>query len=100
MPGSVKKERTATGARPTGTNGPVPARGRYLTLQQASEAYPVFGPRLLRRLVQERRIPFSRVGRCIVLAEADLETYLERTASNRPAGTQDRDPGQAPFRRG
>jgi hypothetical protein len=41
-------------------------RGRYFT------------PRLLRRLVQERRIPFSRAGRCIVIAEADIENYLER----------------------
>ncbi len=51
--------------------------GRYLTLQQATEAYPAFSLRLLRRLVQERRIPFSRAGRCIVLAEADIEGYLE-----------------------
>jgi hypothetical protein len=28
-------------------------------------------------LVQERRIAFSRVGRCIVLAEADIEAYVE-----------------------
>jgi hypothetical protein len=28
--------------------------------------------------VQERRIPFSRAGRCIVIAEADIENYLER----------------------
>lgn len=54
-----------------------PERGCYLTLQQAAEAYPAFSPRLLRRLVQERRIPFSRAGRCIVLAEADIEAYLE-----------------------
>ena len=54
------------------------ARGRYLTLQQAAEAFPAFSPRLLRRLVQERRIPFSRAGRCIVIAEADIDAYLER----------------------
>lgn len=52
-------------------------RGRYLTLQQVTEAYPAFSLRLLRRLVQERRIPFSRAGRCIVLAEADIDAYLE-----------------------
>jgi hypothetical protein len=52
-------------------------RGRYFTLQQAAVAFPVFTPRLLRRLVQERRIPFSRAGRCIVLAEADILAYLE-----------------------
>lgn len=52
-------------------------RGRYLTLQQVAEAYPAFSPRLLRRLVQERRIGFSRAGRLIVLAEADIDAYLE-----------------------
>lgn len=55
-----------------------PARGRYLTLRQAAEAYPAFSPRLLRRLVQERRIPFSRAGRNIVIAGADIDAYLER----------------------
>lgn len=54
-------------------------RGRYFTLQQAAVAFPAFTPRLLRRLVQERRVPFSRAGRCIVLAEADILAYLERT---------------------
>ena len=59
--------------------GPEPsARGRYFTLQQAAAAFPAFTPRLLRRLVQERRIPFSRAGRCIVLSEADILAYLER----------------------
>ena len=52
-------------------------RGRYFTLEQAAEAYPAFTFRLLRRLVQEHRIAFSRVGRRIVLAEADIEHYLE-----------------------
>lgn len=53
-------------------------RGQYYTLQQAAEAFPAFSPRLLRRLVQERRIPFSRAGRRIVIAEADIDAYLER----------------------
>lgn len=53
-------------------------RGRYFTLTEAAELYPVFTPRLLRRLVQDRRIAFSRVGRVIVLAEGDIEAYLER----------------------
>ena len=52
-------------------------RGRYFTLKQVPEIYPVFTHRLLRRLVDQRRIPFSRVGRCIVLAEADIEAYIE-----------------------
>ena len=71
------------GARPgrvdllDGRSGRSRDRGRYLTLQQVAEAYPAFSLRLLRRLVQERRIPFSRAGRCIVLAEADIDAYLE-----------------------
>jgi excisionase family DNA binding protein len=52
-------------------------RGRYFTLDQAAEAYPVFTRRLLTRLVQQRRIPFSRAGRRLVLAESDIEQYLE-----------------------
>lgn len=52
-------------------------RGRYFTLKQVVEEYPAFTPRLARRLVQQRRIPFSRLGRVIVLAEADIEAYIE-----------------------
>jgi hypothetical protein len=37
----------------------------------------VFTPRLFRRLVQERRIAFSRAGRCIVIAESDITAFLE-----------------------
>jgi excisionase family DNA binding protein len=60
-------------------------RGRYFTLQQAADEYPAFTLRLLRRLVQERRIAFSRVGRCIVLAEADIEAYVEANRVEPPA---------------
>ena len=62
---------------PTDRSGRVD-RGRYLTITDAAAAYPVFTPRLLRRLVQERRIAFSRAGRTIVFAESDIEAYLER----------------------
>ncbi len=30
----------------------------------------------VRRLQQERRIPFFKVGRCVRLAKSDLATYL------------------------
>lgn len=60
-------------------------RGRYFTLQQAADEYPAFTLRLLRRLVQERRIAFSRVGRYIVLAEADIEAYVEANRVEPPA---------------
>jgi excisionase family DNA binding protein len=65
--GGVGSDHTAGAAR----------RGRYFTVDQAVEAYPAFTVRLLRRLVQERRIAFSRVGRRIVFAEADIEEYVE-----------------------
>lgn len=54
---------------------------RYFTIRTAAEAYPgVFTERLLRRLVAERRIGFTKAGQKIVFAEADLEGYL---AANR-----------------
>jgi hypothetical protein len=52
-------------------------RGRYFTIEQAVDAYPAFRFRLLRRLVERRRIPFSRAGLRIVLAESDIEQYLD-----------------------
>jgi excisionase family DNA binding protein len=52
-------------------------RGRYFTLEQVAQEYPVFTMRLLRRLIQQRRIPFSRVGRRIVIAESDIEAHIE-----------------------
>ena len=60
-------------------------RGRYFTIEQATQAYPAFTMRLLRRLVQERRIPFSRVGRRLVFAEADIEEYFEHHRVEPPA---------------
>lgn len=63
---------------------PIRDRGQYFTLQQAADRYPVFSSRLLRRLVQERRIAFSRVGRSVVLSEADIEEYLERNRVEPP----------------
>lgn len=80
---------TPTGGRSvTGGQGQEPsARGRYFTLQQAAAAFPAFTLRLLRRLVQERRIAFSRAGRCIVLAEATSSPTSKPAAWSRPAGT-------------
>lgn len=62
-----------------------PGRGRYFTLPQAVEAYPVFTVRLLRRLVEQRRIAFSRVGRCIILSEDDIEAYIDAQRVEPPA---------------
>lgn len=82
--GRREVSRPAEGSRFAGQDKDGVVRGRYLTLHQASEAFPAFSPRLLRRLVQERRIPFSRAGRCIVIAEADIHAYLERNRVEPP----------------
>jgi excisionase family DNA binding protein len=54
-------------------------RGKWFTLDQAGDAYPAIGRRMFRRLVQERRLPFSRVGRRILVAEHDIDSYLDAT---------------------
>lgn len=68
-----------------GRNNTRADRGQYFTLQQVVAAYPVFTPRLLRRLVQQRRIAFSRVGRSIILSEADIENYIAQNRVEPPA---------------
>jgi len=61
-------------------------RGRYFTIPQAVEAYPgVLTERLIRRLVAERRIAFTYAGRRVVLAEDDIEEYLEANRCERRA---------------
>lgn len=50
---------------------------RYFTIEQATEAYPVLTERLIRRLVAERRIPFSKAGRRVILREDDVVAYLD-----------------------
>ena len=62
-------------------------RGRYFTIPQAVEAYPgVLTVRLIRRLVNERRIAFTHAGRRVVLAETDIENYLEGNRREPPDG--------------
>jgi hypothetical protein len=62
-------------------------RGRYFTIPQAVEAYPgVLTERLIRRLVFERRIAFTYAGRRVILAEADIEDYLEGNRREPPGG--------------
>ena len=62
-------------------------RSRYFTIPQAVEAYPgVLTERLIRRLVSERRIAFTYAGRRVVLAETDIEDYLEGNRREPPGG--------------
>lgn len=53
--------------------------GTWLTIEGAAREYPeVLTERLLRTLVTRREISFSRSGRRIVFAKADIERYLMR----------------------
>jgi hypothetical protein len=62
----------------TAAASPPRRRGRYFTIPQAAQAYPgVLTERLIRRLVAERRVAYSYAGRRVVLAEADIEAYLD-----------------------
>ena len=38
------------------------------------------GPRLIYRLVNERRIHFTKAGRCLRFRQSDLDRYLETNA--------------------
>jgi excisionase family DNA binding protein len=49
---------------------------RPLTVPEAAARLNV-SPRFIRRLVDERRIPFHRVGRFIRLDPADLDDFLD-----------------------
>jgi hypothetical protein len=48
----------------------------FMTLAAAGTEYEALGPRLLRRWVQERRIPFSKVGNRIILRRDDIEAVI------------------------
>ena len=52
-----------------------PRRDPLLDLPAAAE-YLNVRPRMVRRLVSERRVPFVRVGRHIRLRQSDLDAYL------------------------
>lgn len=59
----------------TGTTGPA---GRLLTVLQAAEVLNT-SPRFVRRLVEERRIPFHKLGRHVRITEADLAAFIAAT---------------------
>ena len=62
-------------------------RGRYFTIPQAVDAYPgVLTERLIRRLVADHRIAHTYAGRRVVLAEDDIEDYLDRNRREPPEG--------------
>jgi excisionase family DNA binding protein len=48
---------------------------RLLTITQAADQLGT-GPRFVRRLIAERRIPFHKVGRHIRIDEADLINFV------------------------
>jgi excisionase family DNA binding protein len=47
-------------------------RGRYLTVAQAAERFPLT-EKAIRRLIEKRRLPIHRLGARVYLAEVDLE---------------------------
>jgi len=51
-------------------------RGRLLTIMEAGETSGL-GPRFIRRLVQERDIPFHKLRGKVMIAERDLEDFVE-----------------------
>lgn len=53
------------------------SRGRYFLFEQVLENYPALNERLLRRLVAQRRIGFTKCGRRLAFSERDLEEYFE-----------------------
>lgn len=52
-------------------------KARYFTIEQTEAEFPVLTARLLRRLISERRIPFSKAGRRVILREDDVLAYLD-----------------------
>lgn len=56
--------------------GGAPPRGRPLTVAQAAERANVTD-RMIRRLVQERRIAFHKLGSHVRIMESDLDAYVE-----------------------
>lgn len=50
-------------------------KGNYLTVQEAAD-YLNTSVRFVRRLIEERRIAFHKVGRHVRLSVADLEAYV------------------------
>jgi len=50
----------------------------YVTLPQVLEARPWLTERYLRRLVYERRIPFSKLDNKLLFCLEDIDEYVER----------------------
>ena len=48
---------------------------RLLTITQAADQLGT-GPRFVRRLIAERRIPFHKVGRHVRIAAGDLDAFI------------------------
>lgn len=50
---------------------------RFLTMTEAAEWLKIT-PRLVRRLVQERRIRYHKAGRTILIEEKDVLDFIDR----------------------
>lgn len=51
-------------------------RGKLLTVAEAAERLNV-GETFIRRLIFQRRIPFSKIGYYVRIAESDLDAFIE-----------------------
>ncbi|MGP6203911.1 helix-turn-helix domain-containing protein [Microbacterium sp. F2] len=59
-----------------------PLEPQFLTVEQAA-AYTGTSVRMIRRLVDQRRVPVAKIGSLVRIRISDLEAYLE--ANTRPA---------------
>jgi excisionase family DNA binding protein len=50
--------------------------GKLLTVNETADRMGV-SERMIRRLIEERRIAYSKIGKHIRIAEADIDAYLE-----------------------
>src|SRR5262245_1705425 len=60
------------------------ARPGLLTAAEAS-AYLTVGPRFIRRIISERRVPVVRLGRHVRIAQSDLDDFV---ATNRTPASE------------
>jgi len=55
---------------------PTAGRRRLLTVKEVADRLGV-GERFVRRLIFERRITYTKLGRFVRIAEADLDAFIE-----------------------
>lgn len=64
------------GHRESSSGGMAMVKGQLLTIDEMAERLNV-SVRFVRRLVDERRVPYLKIGKFIRFAEDDLETWMQ-----------------------